>query len=216
MKQSYQIIMRKKKINLGIQLLRTILCFWVLCFHCLKIKNRLFKNIIFKKTFHIPTFIIISYYFLLNNLNERNINKIKQRFERLLIPYIIWPSVSWIVNNLIFVFIKFNQFNRYLTIYDLIVQMIVGRKFLPVFWFQFNLIFITIFFFIISFIFKNHFLFILQILGIFTYVIQYSEYNYYFFCYYKNSIKLSIGYFCEIIPIAVTGLTLAKVNIILS
>ena len=76
------------------------------------------------------------------------------------------------------------------------------------------MIFITIFFFIISFIFKNHFLFILQILGIFTYVIQYSEYNYYFFCYYKNSIKLSIGYFCEIIPIAVTGLTLAKVNII--
>ena len=29
-----------KKINLGIEILRVILCFWVLCFHCLK-KNKL-------------------------------------------------------------------------------------------------------------------------------------------------------------------------------
>ena len=213
MEKYSQIIAYKKKI-LGIELLRAILCFWVVCFHCLKLKNRVLKKIIFKKTFHVPTFIIISFFMLFKNLNERNIIKIKRRFELLLIPYIVWPSIIWFISNLLFKIFKFNRFNRYLDLYDLIIQVIVGRNFLSVFWFYFNLIFLTVLFFIISIIYKNNFLFILQILGIFAYLIQYSEYNYYFFYHYKNTIKLSVGYFSEIIPIAVTGLTLSNIKII--
>ena len=131
MKKSYQT-------NLGIQFLRTILSFWIVCFHCIKKKNTIYKKIIFEKKFHVPTFIIISFFMLLKNLRDRSINKMKHRFERLLIPYIIWPSVIWIISNLLFFIIKFNRFNRYLTLYDLIIQLIFGRKYLCVFWFQFK------------------------------------------------------------------------------
>ena len=71
--------------NLGLELLRAILCFWVVLFHNLRIKNIYLKKIIKIKIFHVPTFIFISFYFLYKNLCERNIHKIKFRFKRLLI-----------------------------------------------------------------------------------------------------------------------------------
>ena len=71
--------------NLGLELLRVILCFLVILFHYLRIENEYLKNIIKIKIFHVPTFIFISFYFLYENLCERNINKIKSRFKRLLI-----------------------------------------------------------------------------------------------------------------------------------
>lgn len=212
----YQTIEAKKKVhqNLGIQLLRTILCFWVVCFHCLSTKNKLIKNIVREKAFHVPTFMLISFYFLSNKLYEKNINKIKQRFERLLMPYLIWPFIIWIINNLLYVFLKFNRFNKILSINNLFIQLIVGRKYHGIFWFKFNLIFLTLFSFIISFLFKKNLLFLFQIIGIISYFLQYSNYNYDFFFKYKDSISHSIGYFCEIIPNAVAGLTLSKINAI--
>ena len=59
--------------NLGIELLRMVLSFWVVLFHCLRLNNRYLRNIIKKKVFHVPTFILISFYFLYKNLSERNI-----------------------------------------------------------------------------------------------------------------------------------------------
>lgn len=213
MKKFIKINSVKNKQNLGIQFLRTVLCFWVVCFHCCNSNNIIF-HIILKRTFHVPTFIVISFYFLLKNLIERDINKINRRFERLLIPYIIWPCIIWFLNNFIYICIKNNRFHRLLTLYDLIIQIIVGRKYFSVFWFQFSIIFLSVFFFIISFLFKKQFLFILQIIGILSYILQYSGWNYYYFSGYNSSIRLSIGYFSEIIPIAISGLTLSKFNII--
>ena len=74
---------KTKNINLGIQLLRMLMSFWVVLNHCYKTKNRIFINIIFKHKFHIPCFIIISFYFLNANLSNRKIEKIYYRLERL-------------------------------------------------------------------------------------------------------------------------------------
>ena len=52
----------QKQYNLGIQLLRAILCFWVVSFHCMSRKNK-FVRIILKKHFHVPIFFIISFYY---------------------------------------------------------------------------------------------------------------------------------------------------------
>ena len=202
----------KKQYNLGIQLLRAILCFWVVSFHCMSRKNILIR-IILKKHFHVPTFFIISFYYLLKNCNEKDIKKIKQRFERLLIPYLIWPTIILIFNNLLFFFIKFNRFNRILSFNDFIIQLILGRKYIGVFWFQFMLIFLTIFFFILVFL-KINILFIFYILSIISYFFQYSGYNYNIFITYQSSVKGSIGYLAEIIPTITAGLTLSSLNII--
>ena len=200
--------------NLGLELLRGILCFWVILFHCLRVENKYLKNIIKIKIFHVPTFIFISFYFLYKNLCERNIHKIKFRFKRLLIPYFIWPIIVFIINNLFYQIFKFNRFGRFLSFNDLKIQLITGRKYINVLWFQFNLIFFTLLFFIISFLFKNNFLFILQTIGIFFYFLQYSDLNYIFFNKYKDTISRTLGYFCETAPIAITSLSFSSINIV--
>ena len=80
-------------INLGLCILRMILAFWVVVVH-LKINNKKLMKIILKNNFHVPTFMNMSFYFFFNNLFSRNINKMKIRFIRLLIPYTIWPLLK--------------------------------------------------------------------------------------------------------------------------
>ena len=204
----------KEQINYGIQLLRMILCFWVVCFHCLKVENKILRNIIFVKLYHVPTFVFISFYFLLNNLYTRDIRKIKHRFIRLLIPYFAWPLIIWIINNILYLLSNYNRFNRYLSLYELYIQLLIGRSFHPVFWFQFNLIILTILYFIIAFIFKKNFLFIFIMIGMLSYILQYSNYNYNLFKNYKRNIILSIGYICEILPLTVSGILFASFKVI--
>ena len=84
-----------KKINYNFELLRLILCLWVVFQHCCRNVNR------FKGKFHVPTFMIMSFYFYYNTLKTKNIAKIKQRFQRILIPYIIWPIFILYLNNIL-------------------------------------------------------------------------------------------------------------------
>lgn len=210
MKSLNQNTQKTKNINLGIQILRMLMSFWVVLNHCYKTKNKKLINIIFKHKFHIPCFIIISFYFLNANLSNRKIEKINYRLERLLIPYIIYPIIYWIFNNSLY---KLFNFNR-LSFVQLLTQLLIGRPFYGVIWFQFNLILLTIAFFIISFIFKTNYLFILQLFGIFAYIFQYSKLNYIFFNQYNDAIKFSVGYIVETIPLAITGITISSIDLI--
>ena len=90
-----------KKVNLGLEILRMIMSFWVIMFHFYKPKNEISINIIIKHSFHVPTFIIMSFYFLYPNLSQRNLDKIKNRLEKLIIPYIIYPFFFFFIQNLL-------------------------------------------------------------------------------------------------------------------
>ena len=76
------------KSNLGIEILRMILCFWVITFHFAGNKNKT-KYKILNTFYHVPTFMLISFYFSYNTFFLNDITKFKKRLERLLIPYII-------------------------------------------------------------------------------------------------------------------------------
>ena len=201
-------------VNLGIQILKMILCFWVVLLHTYSFSNKLIFEIFFQRRFHVPTFIIISFYFFYYNISQRNIMKIKRRFERLLFPYILIPLIIWVFNNLIYIFFKINRFKRKLSINILIYQLIFGRIYYNIFWYLFNLIFITLFFTIISFIFKKKFLLIFTIFLLISYLLQYSKYNFIFFNQYNDNIKYSLGNIIEIIPFAVIGLLFGSINLI--
>ena len=203
---------RKKK-NYGLEILRMLMSFWIVLNHLYKPKNKRIKNIIIEHKFHVPTFLILSFYFLNSNLLLRNIKKIKERLERLLIPFIIYPTLTFIVYNFLYFFFDFKSLKT--NLYQLIRQLIVGRGIYGILWFHFNLILITIYLYIISFIFKNNYLLLLQIIAIFSYLIQFSEYNYKFFIRYSDNIKYSVGYFAETIPLAVTGLSISYINILM-
>ena len=202
----------KVKRNYGIQILRMILSFWVILNHYYKPKNKDLKNIIIEHRFHVPTFIIISFYFLNRNITERNIKKIKERLERLLIPYKVYPILNYLISNFLYIYYGSKDFKIKFTL--LLQQFLIGRGIFSVLWFQFNLIVLTIFFYIISFSFKNHYLFLFQILSIFAYICQLSDLNFNFFNKYSTQISTSVGYFIETFPLAVTGISLGSINFI--
>ena len=136
---------RKKK-NYGLEILRMFMSFWIVLNHLYKPKNKRIKIIIIEHKFHVPTFLILSFYFLNSNLLLRNIKKIKERLERLLIPFIIYPTLTFIVYNFLYFFFDFKSLKT--NLYQLIRQLIVGRGIYGILWFHFNLILITIYFYI--------------------------------------------------------------------
>ena len=197
--------------NLGIELLRLLMAFWVILYHSFKTENY-HLNYIIQTKFHVPTFMFISIFFFQKILYNRNINKIRERFIRLLIPYIIWPSLTFIFNNLTFKIFDFNRFNRELTLIELIYQILFGNKFHGVLWFI-NILIILIFFFSINMlIFKKHYYFILIIIAIINIIFNYSYYNLKLIIYtYRWSF---LGRILGMFPIAVAALFFSSINII--
>ena len=84
---------KRNKVNIGIEILRVILCFWVLTFHLYKNKNRKYCKIL-NTYYHVPTFMIISFYLTNKLFSIPNIIKIKQRIIRLLFPYLMLPIIK--------------------------------------------------------------------------------------------------------------------------
>ena len=203
------------KRNLGIELLRMILCFRIVLLHYYSSKNIYIINLK-KNRFQVPCFFLISFYFIYPTISERIHEKFRQRLERLLIPYIVHPLINWIINNIMFLIIRFNRYKRFLTLNDLLTQIIIGRGIygVAVLWFHFNLIILTLLFFITSCILKSYFLFVLQIIALISYELQYSGINYLYFKQYTENIWMSIGNINETIPIAITGFSLAANNIL--
>lgn len=197
-----------KKINHSFELLRLILSLWVVIHHCYK-----YAYLFRKELFPVPTFMIMSFCFYYNILIKKDVNKIKQRFQRILIPYIIWPILLFILNNILFKISKFSLYNQKLLLNDLIIQLTFGRKYHSIFYYQFNLIFLTILFTIISILFKKSFILIFQMLLIVAYIFQYSYLNLYIFEEYSNIIQFSLGHIFEFLPFVVIGVTLRHLDI---
>ena len=95
-----------KTINYSLQLLRLLLCFWVVIHHCVR---NVYK---FKGKFHVPAFMIMSFYFYYKTLKTKNIIKIKERFQRITIPYIIWAIFIFIFNNILFQLFGFSIYKK--------------------------------------------------------------------------------------------------------
>lgn len=200
-------ISKKKNINLGIQILRMILCFWVLCFHYLEKRTTFYPlfYIIKTKHYHVPCFSFISFYFSYSYLYKRNFLQFQQRIIRLLIPYIIWPLIIYVIH----LFIP----KRKISLHDLKLQILLGTQFMVPLWYLFGLLLLTILFFIISNLFKNQFLLCIQLLGIFSLILQYSNYHL-FLNEYKNNVRYPLLYTLGIFPISIISLSFASSQIL--
>ena len=196
----------KQNVNLGIEILRMLLCFWVLSFHCLdnnKI-NYFVYYIIKRKMFHVPCFCFISFYFSYNIYFSGNNIKFKKRIERLLIPYICWPFIFFAIDNTFGI--------SRISLHDLKLQIICGRQISVSLWYIFTLLFLTILFFIILKIFQHYFLFIIEIISIIIYIMQYADY-YYIFDGYKINSKLTVVSTLNLFPLSTFGLLFSSLNI---
>ena len=101
-----------KKRNIFLSLLRMYLSFLVVNAHYYKpskifIKNK-FLLFFISSNSHVPIFFIMSFYFCLNLFKSKNIQKIKLRYQRIMIPYFIWPIIIWFFNNFFYFILKFS------------------------------------------------------------------------------------------------------------
>ena len=153
--------------------------------------------------YHIPTFFLLSFYFTHNTFKTFNINKIKLRFERIVLPYICWNIVSFILNNIYHFRLKWKCFH---TFYDFYKNLLNGHMFIVSMWFQNILILTTLIISIFVFSFKNQYILIFQIFMLLSYRFQYSGENYWFFRnYFSAHFRLTFGRFFETFPNSLTG-----------
>ena len=197
---------RKKEYNIGIGILRVCLSFMVIMDHLYN--QRKYSKYVYFFYYHIPTFFLLSFFYTFNTLISFNINKIKQRFERIMIPYFSWCFIYWIFNNIYFYILK--KECRH-SLIDFLHNLINGHIFNVALWFQNILILLTIIFVIIILLFRNTYIFILILIGLLTYIFQYTGLNYKFFR--KNfpvDYYLTFGRFAEGFPNAVSGFYIAS------
>ena len=202
-----------KNINYGIEILRVILSFTVILNHFYR--NR--QKYIFLILNHIPTFFLMSFYFGFTTFSTLNIDKIKNRLERLLIPYISWSIIFWIINNIkLFIHNKTFTFNRFLYLFkNILFGLLNGHSLIYAYWFHINLIFITLFYILIIFLFNHHYLLVLQFLLLISYLFQYSKLNIQIFEYVNYHIKKTYGRLIEVFPNTFFGFYLCKSNLTL-
>ena len=199
-------------VNLGLEILRVLLCLWIVIVHCAIPKKGHVKFL--KKGFHVPTFILMSFYFYYRTISSRIINKITLRFQRLLIPYILWPLIIFILNNSLFKVFSVGIVENKLNIKDIYIQILIGARYHGIFWFQFNLIFLSLYFTIISFIFKENMLEIIQISGAISFYLHISGINFNFFRAFNWAFALNTGYIVELMPLAVFGIIFGSIRLL--
>ena len=166
---------------IGLQILRMIMSFFILLRHCFNInltKNKIITIFYSSTGFYIATFFLISYFFSYKTIKFKNINRINLRLQRLLIPYIIWPTLMFLIYNICY-FCGINS--NYKILKDLFIQLITGKRIYAIFWFQCNLILSFILFSIISLLINKDFLFVVQLFGIIGYFYETLHYYYRFF-----------------------------------
>lgn len=182
-----------------------ILSYLIVQLHCYNINLTSNKILIFLRhaaVFYVPTFFIISYYFSYNILFKKNILKMKLRLIRILIPYFLWPILFLLLNNI--------YKNKYkITIRDLFVQLLTGKRIHIVFWFQCTLILTFIYICIIILIIKNNYLFIVQIIGISGYLYQCIHFYNHLFNNSLHEISYLIHNFHKVLFYAAIGITLS-------
>ena len=201
-----------RNINIGIQLLRFLLCLWIVIIHCSHIKLEYTKYI--RRSFHTPTFILLAFYFYYPLLYNRIITKIIRRFQRLLIPFIIWPSLFFILHNFSRDIFGIKKFKKRIPLKYLFMQFLIGIPIHGVFWFQFNLLFLSVLFSILSFIFKSNFLIVIQFLGIISLYFYNSKIYFNFFFPFPDEIRKNLSSIIELMPLTILGCIYSSLNLL--
>lgn len=168
---------------------------------------------IFKQrvNYHIPTFFLISFYYTNKAFITFNISKIKLRFQRLLIPYVLWSIIAFILNNIYFHLFKLNCPHKF---HKLLENLLNGHVFILALWFQNILIFTTLIVSLIVLSFKKDYILIFIIFFILSYAFQYSGINFRFFLkHFTLLYYATYGRFIETFPNSLCGFFIASFKI---
>ena len=203
----------KKEINLGVQILRMIYTYLVIAVHFGSGNRELYDFAWRYIDFYVTSFFLMGFYFSYNTFSSRYIIKIKERFWRLLIPYIFWPILVYVRNN--FFRIIHNEVDYSNLRKRFYLQYLVGNNVHGILWFLFNLIIFSLFFCIIVFLFKSYHMIAIYILLIFGVIYNYTKIHNKFMDQFRRfPIQHSMEITNEIIIFSSTGYILGHFNIL--
>ncbi len=206
------------KINYGFSLLKMLMAFEVLLGHFAdwnEYDPRIvwpFRELI---SLAVPCFVFMSFYLTEKSFLNRNDEKFKVRFKKLLIPQVAWAIIYYVIYLLIDV-----TMNKKLTngISDLFWQILTGHSSYlnPSMWYQFDVIVITVLFFLIFRFIKDDRKAVFTLIGVmlFSYILQFTGINRALFGEMIFELKYPLGRIVEMIPFAVIGFLLKYFNVL--
>ena len=199
--------------NFGVELLKTILFFFILVYHCYnkeKCESQILKIILEAIPIYYPTLFLIYFYFSYNHLSNKNLPLIEKRFIKLIIPYIVWPSFFFVLSTL-----STDRGAKIYTFTDLFNQLIIGRGIACVFWYQLNLLVINLLFCLIVFSTKKIRIYLLSFILLIAYYLEYFGIIKKLLMNYNDDIKRSIGRICKMTIYSIVGYIMASYKILI-
>ena len=199
--------------NFGIELLKTTIFFFILVYHCYEPKlneNKILKIILDAIPLYYPTLFLIYFYFSYNHLSNKNLPQLHKRFLKLIVPYIIWPLIFFIIN-----YLSTDRRTEKYSLYDLFVQLTIGRGIACVFWYQFNLLMIIIIFCLIIFPFKKQHLYLFYSLLLLLLCLEYFNVFEKLFFSCSENIKRSVGRLARMTIFSIIGFILSSYKILI-
>ncbi|MBQ6334428.1 MAG: acyltransferase [Erysipelotrichaceae bacterium] len=200
------------KINYGFSLLKMLMAFEVLLGHFAdwsQYDPRIvwpFRELV---SLAVPSFVIMSFYLTERSFLNRDDEKFKVRFKKLLIPQIAWAFIYYIIYALIDLFMH-KKLHSGIT--DLFWQILTGHSSYlnPSMWYQFDIIITTVLFFLVFRQIKDNKKAYcgLLIITLFCYILQFSGVNRALFGEMIFELKYPLGRIIEMIPFATIGFSL--------
>ena len=201
--------------NIGLGILRTIMCFMVILCHFWNADYSKGIMVIFSymRGMAVPVFMMMSFVLMYDTLISNKTAKIKARIERLLIPHISWAIIYWIVYVIIDI-LRGGE-DRTVKLSDLFWQVFTGHspKLNPAMWYQIDVLLVTVFFVLIIKIFNNRATYAIGLSVAISIFLQYSEINL-IFSNLRYELKYPLGRIAEMIPLASGGFFVSKYNLL--
>jgi hypothetical protein len=151
----------------------------------------------------------MAFYFSYNSFISKNIDKIKDRFKRLLIPYILWPIIIYLQKTIY----NYKHRKKEKLFRILIYRIIIGNGLNMLLWFNLNLIFVLLFFAIVIFI-NNKYMTYITLIGIQIIFFSFSDNYNKFWDRYNRIVHFPLRPISNTYKLGLVGFFLSSIKII--
>ena len=202
--------------NLGLCILRMLMCFEVvLChfWHSTSVPPLLIPFYILRN-YAVPVFMLMSFFLTQNCILSKKSQIYKKRLSRLILPQIGWTIIYWLIYQLISILFHTNLTNGPS---DIFWQLLTGHcpRINPAMWYQIVLITLSIIFILLFNILpENIALISTYVFMIAALFLQYSGINSSMFSQLRYELKYPLGRFFEMLPYATIGFSLSYYKIL--
>ena len=215
--------MKDDRFNYSIAFMRIFFVFFVICNHFywpteyldsyrIAVTDRM-------KTVAVLIFIIISFYLAEKHFRDAGADWLKKRAWRFIFPLWAWGVLYFIGFGVIDAAVRTAGYEPGLslayTFKDLLWQLSLGsdRYLCPPLWYQFDLVVLTVTVWIVYRYFNKYLWYIISLLGLMSIGAQYFGLNYYLFGKYEYEVCYPLGRIMEVLPLAIIGLTLRRLDL---